>query len=122
MAEYNVHITKYEHNKRFSNELINKNDNYSDWQTVAIFYAALHLVEAIFSKKYNEHTYKHSVRSAYMCEHYDVFSRNAMKCYNKLQNLSSKARYTDIIKDDEDYYCAKEYLENFDEEVIRFIE
>ena len=56
-----------------------------------------------------------------MLYHYEVFNRDAMKYYRALKDLSSKVRYTDVIKDDKDYYCAKEYFEKFEEEIKQHI-
>lgn len=121
MADYNVHITKYTHNRKFSNALINTSDNYSDWQTIAIFYSALHIVEAILCRCFNEHTDNHKERHSFMLDHPNVFNHKSMKYYRLLNNLSHKARYTDVIMDNSDYYNAKEYFEKFEEEVKQYI-
>lgn len=42
------HIEKYQHNRSFINERVFETTKYDDWKIVAMFYEAVHIVEAYF--------------------------------------------------------------------------
>ena len=119
MPNLDLHIKKYKHNKDFSNILLK--DEYCDWQITAAFYAALHLVEAVLSKE-NIHPTSHEERENVMLDNYKIFNNDAMNNYHVLRNLSHKARYTDIIENNEELYLAKESLSNIEEEIKKYID
>ena len=93
-ASYNK---KYEHNEAFV-EYVKNNSEFSDWEIIGTFYAALHFMNLYLNLRYHtniDDISSHKKRNEYI-------SDNCSKCialaYKTLYDLSREARYqyTDV--------------------------
>lgn len=116
------HLKKCEHNKAFISYGISSNkEDFSDWEVIARFYAALHIVEAVSYKiygaptsTYGESPSDHTNRYDFMLCHTDTFNRDALKQYSKLQSLANKARYYTTLITSAEAKESQENLEDFE--------
>lgn len=53
------HLKKAQTNKEFSEEISLLRNSHNDWQVVAIFYAAIHLLQAYFTEKTKNYPQTH---------------------------------------------------------------
>lgn len=106
MPNFEIHKSKYNNNKLFLSN-ISKIDNSIDWQITVIFYCAVHYIESLLVKcfddmtrkgvykpKFNGHSRTHDDRRTMleMTNEFDFGSKYAI-AYDRLEAESRKARY-----------------------------
>ena len=94
MPKYQEHIEKYEKNRKFYS-CISTND-YMDWSIVVLFYRSVHLIESILAK-IDVHSTSHDKRKNSIYDNLDLFSKDVVRSYVQLENLSKTARYEPAI-------------------------
>lgn len=82
------HLTQAQHNREFAESL--DPAKYSDWVATALFYAALHYVDAFLATR-NVHPGRHDVRDHYVEKVTEL--RPISDDYWALKNSSRTARY-----------------------------
>lgn len=98
MADYIDHLHQAEHNENFARSLINGNSEFYDWSITAIFYSAVHYVEAVFNQdpkiRHTETSCRgkdpHVFREEMVLQKYGKACRNH---YRKLRTASQIVRY-----------------------------
>lgn len=122
MPDYETHISKYRHNKNFVGfGISNRREIFDDWEIVGTFYAIIHLIEAILSKKYGIDSKDHDDRLTSMRDHYETFN-GIYIYYGCLKSLAWTARYQGINEiDPNDARKAQEYCENIEYELKQYI-
>jgi uncharacterized protein (UPF0332 family) len=99
------HLQKAERNSRFFEHLIANCPEYLEWIVVAIFYTALHYVDAFLATK-GVHPGDHAMRDlqvkTYLRQHYPI--------YRALKNDSVDARYDTLSFNDSDVRKNKDRL------------
>lgn len=111
---------QYLHNKKFIGKI---DSEFDDWAVTVTFYAAIHLIEAVLSKKCNvTSVHNHDDRKRSMYENKEVFSE-CMTDYLMLQSLARTARYSGIARmGDKDALEAQTELENLEFQLKKYIE
>jgi hypothetical protein len=84
------HKAKAEHDKQFVDSLELSTTPYLDWAITALFYAALHFVEAYFATM-KRHSPDHRTRDSAIQR--DSRIKSLYNDYNELKNYSINARY-----------------------------
>lgn len=84
------HRAKAEHDEQFVHSLDLSTTPYLDWAITALFYAALHYVEAYFATM-KRHSPDHRTRDSAIQR--DSRIRSLYADYNELKNYSINARY-----------------------------
>lgn len=84
------HVKKAEGNARFALSLSLDDQPKIDWALIALFYAALHYVEAYLST-IGQHVRKHGTRDSYVAR--DTNLRKIFKEYSDLKFYGYNARY-----------------------------
>lgn len=88
------HIQKYKHNRDFyAFGIASGQMDFSDWKVTVLFYAAVHLIEAILHQEYQEDAGDHKKRDELMIAHEEIFPHDSRRRYIQLRALSQKARY-----------------------------
>lgn len=124
MPDCETHIGKYRHNKNFVKFGINssKDEKFDDWEITGLFYASVHLVEAVLYKQYSKDSKTHEDRMKNIIDHPAVFNKSCVKNYIALKSLAWTARYDGIIKPDpHDTLAAQTCLENIEGELLSYI-
>lgn len=82
------HIKQWKHNRNFVSTI---DPEYPDWAITAVFYTALHVVDALLEYDEVEGITSHSTRNTTLCR----TSRYAKiwQCYQPLHGLSQTVRY-----------------------------
>lgn len=114
---YNTHIEQMNHNKNFiSFGISNSKESFLDWEIVAYFYTAVHLIEAVLCKECGiVSVNSHQERKEYICDFTNVFSHQVQRDYIKLIALAHKARYTGFaVVSEQDGRNAQMWLENME--------
>lgn len=96
MPSESAHIGKVLHNVNFVRFLV-QNPAFHDWMAVAAFYAALHVVETLFSRqKPPQHGQSHERRESILkrTRRYEKIYRH----YRELQGIATIARYLEGIE------------------------
>lgn len=95
MAAKQEHIQKAQHNEDFSDCVgtLGASPQYHDWEAIAIFYSALHLVDAKLADQ-NVHPANHSERAREVSARLRLLSGP----YGVLSNLAHLARYKPAAK------------------------
>lgn len=109
----NDHLIKYKHNKDFfSFGISSTKGDFSDWTVIAMFYAAVHIVEAVRQYNNNENSTDHNDRDRYLRDNYYEFGRDALRDYSRLKSLAHKARYSTIdLSSDEVLEAQNEFFD-----------
>ncbi len=90
MPKVHDHVTKAKHDEAFVLSLELSTTPYLDWAITALFYAALHYVEAYFATM-KRHSPDHRTRDSAV--HRDFKIKGIYNDYNELKNYSINARY-----------------------------
>ncbi len=107
------HLQKYFHDRDcYAHGFPGGKWDFSDWKVVTLFYAALHLVEAVLADACELHGKNHQDREQLMRDHADLFSNDSRRTYNKLRSLSHKARYESVSVSAAEVGIAQDNLEN----------
>lgn len=124
MPDFETHVEKYKHNKRFVHFGINNSkEKFDDWEIVGNFYASVHLIEAILYKEYKEEPHNHETRISMMLGHPDLFDyKRVLTPYTSLSGLAWTARYRGMIEiDPNDALKAQQCLEDMESELQEYI-
>jgi hypothetical protein len=111
MPDQQSHIAQAEKNERFRGMTASRNpssDQFTEWEVVALFYSALHYIEAVLDHNFNIHpnSHKERMRLVAMTDTLRPIELN----YRNLHNRSMDARYNllaftrtqiDVIERDE---------------------
>ena len=84
------HLNKARHDETFVSSLDIDSTSFIDWAITAMFYAALHYVEAYFATQ-GKHSPDHRIRDSSIRR--DLNIRKIFNDYNELKNFSINARY-----------------------------
>lgn len=95
MPPAQFHIQKAERNERFYQSCNLGNSSFKEWATVAIFYAALHYVDALLENQASIHPKNHKDREAAISKISQF--RQIAPHYLYLYDRSRDARYTDML-------------------------
>lgn len=90
MPQKHEHVAKAKHDEEFVNSLDLSTTPYLDWAITALFYAALHYVEAYFASM-KRHSPDHRTRDSAIQR--DSRIRALYNDYSELKNFSINARY-----------------------------
>ena len=90
MPQKHEHLTKAKHDEEFVSSLDLSTTPYLDWAITALFYAALHYVEAYFATM-KRHSPDHRTRDSAVQR--DSRIRGIYDDFNELKNHSINARY-----------------------------
>ena len=109
-------LAKYRHNKSFS-EVFDQS-RYPDWAITALFYAALHLVDAVLERELGRTPDTHIRRSAWL--HKAGMTRPIAGEYQRLRGLSEQARYDKESEQfsQEDVQAARGHLAAIEEQLL----
>jgi hypothetical protein len=91
MATATEHERKARHDEQFALQFDLNTTPYRDWVVTALFYAALHYVDAYLAKRWNQHPPKHRTRDSTIGK--EVELRKIYNEYALLKNDSINARY-----------------------------
>lgn len=89
MPSQKQHLSQASHNEKLVSNYKLLDSEFTDWAITALFYSALHYVEAYFATKYNWHHRKHEKRNP-------AIRRCLPHCYDDYKQLkydSEEARY-----------------------------
>ena len=86
------HYKRYTHNKELFEHLCTVSPKYLDWEVVALFYAALHLVNDYFERNGHAMPKNHNTRNKMIRRHLSDLKDE----YNVLYGLSIRARYKEL--------------------------
>ena len=107
------HIAKAEHNKEFAQKVLDLGEEYQDWALTAIFYSALHYVDAMLGD-----------RGATVSTHHErdkAVARNLQflrKDYKNLERKAIDARYEDESFSEQDLGNCMRRLERIEQRAI----
>lgn len=101
------HISKAEGNERFARSLDNKDPASVDWAIVALFYTALHYIEAYFAQVGTHHR-DHQTRDDSIYK--DPKTKPIYRTYSKLKSYGHNARYYVYAFDETDIKYAESHL------------
>jgi len=104
-----AHLQKADHNRQFSDDITQLPDDYRDWRITAIFYAALHILQAYFVAKNTEYPTKHQERDELIQR--DPNLRTLWDDYRELKTLSVTSRYQCLPINDFDITEAKQHFD-----------
>lgn len=91
------HLAQAQHNEDLFSHLNSSPRSFADWQVTALFYAALHYVEAYLATAGGPggiHSENHGVRNGYMAR--EAFLRGLFPDYRELYDRSQDVRYRAI--------------------------
>jgi hypothetical protein len=100
MPREDEHLQKATHNERFADSLDLSQRSHLEWAITALFYAAVHYIEAYFAK-FGFHCPDHTERAREISR--DPRIRQAFKDYRELQTLSTAARYSARVFAEREY-------------------
>lgn len=110
MADFEVHYSQADHNRKLANKLICE-PPYHDWGITAAFYSAIHYFECWLYQEETEKSKKHTETSIpkgnndkLICSPHSwrekliekKLSKNAFKAFRKLREASETARYLSL--------------------------
>jgi hypothetical protein len=90
MPDQQKHLAQAQHNEELYHHLADATPRFIDWQITALFYAALHYVDAYLAK-FAIHPNSHEERSTWMGR--ESVLKTIYAVYRDLQNRSRDARY-----------------------------
>ncbi|MEA3421361.1 MAG: hypothetical protein U9Q97_06770 [Acidobacteriota bacterium] len=90
MPSLEKHIKQAEKNERFFNDFDLKNTQFLDWAITALFYSALHYVDAYLAIR-SQHPSNHKKRGWWLNREQNL--RHIYYDYAELKNRSEDARY-----------------------------
>lgn len=97
MASFDDHLHQAKENLKFIQDLSASFADYSDWKTTACFYVAVHLINAHIAKASQMHYRSHhdvgNAINPYNQLSPSKLSPDVYACYDKLSQLSRRARY-----------------------------
>lgn len=102
------HLAKAQRNERLSSELKQLPEQYRDWQIIAVFYAAVHLVQAYLRDKTTMYPQTHEERDRLISSLETL--RAIYPNYQELKHLSVTARYTCLPTNEFDVKEARQQL------------
>ena len=102
------HIAQAEKNERLCDNLVGA--EFNDWVVTALFYAALHYVNAYFAQQSNPVPSNHSVRNSQVAQTPELVEIEIH--YRELYARSLDARYEIIVMQENE--ITKEKTERFD--------
>ncbi len=120
MPQYDSHLIQAQRNLRFLEATTGCFDivsEYLEWYITIKFYAALHLVDAVFSTT-NIHPNDHKARNDGIFKVKKLFTNECARRYLDLYNISLKARYlqgdtkVDLKSDIRDFEEGFEFVKN----------
>jgi hypothetical protein len=85
------HIKKARENEAFAGTLDTASQASLNWKLVAMFYTAVHYIEAYLAKQLNQHLRSHTTRDNYVARESNL--RNIRNQYSKLKYYGYNARY-----------------------------
>jgi len=98
------------HNINTQKYLNMKNPSYIDWEITAVFYSALHLIDAYLLKNHGARPHKHKDRF----EKISLFLQPIYNEYDNLYTLSLRSRY--LVK--HDHLKEPEKVENIEPTIV----
>jgi hypothetical protein len=118
MPSREQHLQKASANKAFAGEIVRDNPTRAGWAITALFYSALHLVEA-YNAKFNFHCASHSQRI-------DDLDRNPVHrpirdIFKDLYSYSRNARYNAVSYGDPEYQKALGWLSTIEAHVSNIL-
>lgn len=102
------HIVKARRNETFCEALGTMEPPYYEWQTIVLFYAALHYLQAYFSAKTRHYPTTHQDRDQIIPT--DVKLQSIYNHYRELKQLSLTGRYMCWPTNEHDVQSAKGHL------------
>ena len=90
MPDQQKHLAQAQHNEELYHHLSGTTPRFIDWQITALFYAALHYVDAYLAR-FSIHPSSHEERSMWMGR--ESILKTIYTAYRDLQNRSRDARY-----------------------------
>lgn len=102
------HRQKARKNIGLAQDLTNLKGDYRDWRTIALFYAAVHLVQAYLRDKTTEYPQTHAERDRLI--NANPHLRTIYPSYRELKQLAVTARYTCLPTNDFDVSEAQKQL------------
>ena len=104
-----AHSAKAAHNITFAQAIATLDNGYQDWQIIATFYAAMHLLQAYFVAKTSEYPQTHQDRDTALMN--DLALRPIYTPYRELKRAALGSRYLCWPVNDHD---VKEARKHFD--------
>lgn len=118
MPNKDEHIKKAQEDELFVDSLDFQKPGHLDWAITALFYAALHYIEAYFATR-KFHSADHRTRDSSIQR--DVSIRHLYKDYNELKNFSINARYYMVRFNATDVATLKPRLETIRREIAPYV-
>lgn len=115
----NSHLQRAQHNRTFSETVQATINDYDDWQVIAIFYAAIHVLQAYFSAKTSEYPQTHQNRDDLLLR--DRNLTPIYKEYRELKQLSVSCRYMCWPTNAHDVSSAKSYLQRIEDHIASLL-
>lgn len=103
------HLQKAERNKLFAMDVAQLHDPYFDWQVIALFYAAVHTLQAYFTSKTQYYPQTHQERDDLI--YTDRNLRPIQRDYRELKQLSVSTRYLCWPTNAHDLNLAQQHLQ-----------
>lgn len=113
------HQRKAEHNRSFVVAVGQLADPYLDWQITAIFYTAVHILQAYFTARTQVYPTKHEERDHQVQG--DPFLQGIWRDYRELKTLSVTSRYECLPINDHDVSEAQRHLEVISQHVMTLL-
>lgn len=101
------HLAKANRNEAFAGEVSTLNPDYHDWQVIAAFYAAVHVIQAYFTKKTRHYPQNHQERDTLVLNEMAMIYNE----YRELKQLSVSCRYLCWPTNQKDVDDALDYLQ-----------
>ena len=105
------HLRKADGNQRFAESLNLAQDPNAEWAIVALFYSAVHRVEAVLARDFNLHSTNHEQRKKTMARIGTM--RICFPEYSHLETLSRNCRYEAKLFKFNDYEKARPIFDKF---------
>ncbi len=105
------HLKKADRNQQFAESLDLAKDPNAEWAIVALFYSAVHSVEAVLARDFNLHSANHEQRKKTMARISTM--RPCFLEYAHLETLSRNCRYEAKIFKLRDYEKARPVFDKF---------
>ena len=103
-----LHQAKAAHNRQFAAAVATLENGYQDWQTIALFYAAVHLVQGYFVAATSIYPQNHQDRDEAILN--DPHLRPIYKQYRELKEAALNSRYLCLPVNDFDVSNAQKNL------------
>lgn len=97
-SDFSAHIGKYKHNKQFVSRGITDRSVFTDWEVVAQFYTAVHLIEAVIHSALKRECIDHDARWKIIGDNPEIFNEKVRMCYKNLKTAANTARYSPEIR------------------------